>query len=104
LIYNSLQALRLKNHDSSYLGKFLSFEIILGMDAQLSVVAHNKCGCTHTCYWFLELLICIPRWNFKIVVSLHVLCIKKKEKENKEKRKEKKRKKRNKRSFDLSIV
>jgi len=70
------------------------------MGAQLSVVAHNKCGCARSCYWFLELLICIPRWDFKIVVSLHVLCMKKKE-ERKTKRKEKKR---NKRSLDLSIV
>jgi len=54
----------------------------------------------------LELLICIPRWNFKIVVSLHVFCIEKKEEERKQKkkRKEKKTKKRNKRSLDLSIV
>jgi len=63
------------------------------MGAQLSVVAHNKCGCASTCYLFLELLICIPRWDFKIVVSLDVLCIEKKIKE-KTKRKEKKRKQR----------
>jgi len=62
------------------------------MSAQLSVVALNKCGCVHTCYWFLELLICIPKWDFKIVVSLHVLCIKKKERENKEKRNKEKTK------------
>jgi len=43
----------------------------------------------------LELLICIPRWDFKIVVSLHVLCIKKGKKgKRKKKRKEKKRKQR----------
>jgi len=63
------------------------------MGAQLSVVAHNKCGYARTCYWFSGLLICIPRWDFKIVVSLHVLCIKK------AKRKEKKTKKRNKKEF-----
>jgi len=45
------------------------------MGAQLSVVVHNKCGCARTCYWFLELLICIPSWDFKIVVSLHLFCI-----------------------------
>jgi len=75
------------------------------MGAQLSVVVYNKCGCARTCYWFLELLICIPRWNFKIVVSLHVLCIEKKKKKrenkNKNNRKEKKTKKRNKRSLGL---
>jgi len=60
------------------------------MGAQLSVVAHNKCGCARTCYWFLELLISIPRWDFKIVVSLHVLCIEKKRKREKTKRKENK--------------
>ena len=62
------------------------------MSAQLSVVALNKCGCVHTCYWFLELLICIPKWDFKIVVSLHVFCIEKKRIREKRKRKEKKRK------------
>ena len=63
------------------------------MGAQFSVVAHNKCGYAGTCYWFLKLLICIPRWDFKIVVSLHVLCIEKKRKrEEKTKRKEQKRK------------
>jgi len=62
------------------------------MGAQLSVVVHNKCGCAHTCYWFLEFLICIPRWDFKIVVCLHVICIKKRVKRDK-KRKEKKEKK-----------
>jgi len=76
------------------------------MGAQLSVAAHNKCGCARTCYWFLGLLICIPRWDFKIVVSLHVLCIEKQKQKEREKtkRKEKKTKKRNKRSLDLSIV
>jgi len=67
------------------------------MGAQLSVVEHNKCGCARTCYLFLGLLICIPRWDFKIVVSLHVLCIenkkKKKERKQKEKKKENKEKK-----------
>jgi len=63
------------------------------MGAQFSVVAHNKCGYAGTCYWFLKLLICIPRWDFKIIVSLHVLCIEKKRKQKeKTKRKEKKRK------------
>jgi len=66
------------------------------MGAQLSVVAHNKCGCARTCCWFLELLICTPKWDFKIVVSLHVLCIKKREKT---KKKEKRIKKRNKKEF-----
>jgi len=95
LFYSSLQALSLKNHDYSYLRKFWSFGIVLRMGAQLSVVAHNKRGCACTCYWFLELLICIPRWDFKIVVSLHVLCIKKGKKgKRKKKRKEKKRKQR----------
>jgi len=61
------------------------------MGAQLSVVAHNKCACARTCYWFLGLLIYIPRWDFKIVVSLHVLCIEK-QKEKGRKEKEKKRK------------
>jgi len=93
LIYSSLQALSLKNHDSSNLRKFWSFRIVLGMGAQLSVVAHNKCGYAHTCYWFLELLICIPRWDFKIVVSLNVLCIKKERKQREKKRKENKEKK-----------
>ena len=65
LFYISLQALSLKNHDYSYLRKFQSFGIVLGMGAQLSVVAHSKCGCAHTCYWFLELLICIPRCGKK---------------------------------------
>jgi len=61
------------------------------MGAQLSVVAHNKCGCACACYRFLGLLICIPRWDFKIVVSLHVLYIEKqKEKERKEKEKKRK--------------
>jgi len=91
LFYNSLQALSLKNHDYSYLRKFWSFGIVLGMGAQLSVVVHNKCGCARTCYWFLGLLICIPRWDFKIVFSLHVLCIEK-QKEKERKQKEKKRK------------
>jgi len=67
------------------------------MGAQLSVVAHNKCGCARTYCWFLELLICTPKWDFKTVVSLHVLCIekrkKKRERENKKKRKENKEKK-----------
>jgi len=96
LFYSSLQALSLKNHDYSYLRKFWSFGIVLGMGAQLSVVAHNKCGCARTCCWFLELLICTPKWDFKIVVSLHVLCIKKREKT---KKKEKRIKKRNKKEF-----
>ena len=61
------------------------------MGAQLSVVAHNKCGCARTC-WFLELLICTPKWDFKIVASLDVLCIEKKKRSDKTKRKEKKRK------------
>jgi len=106
LFYSSLQAFSLKNHDYSYLRKFWSFGIVLGMGAQLSVAAHNKCGCARTCYWFLGLLICIPRWDFKIVVSLHVLCIEKQKQKEREKtkRKEKKTKKRNKRSLDLSIV
>jgi len=86
IVLCSLQALSLKNHDYSYLRKFWSFGIVLGMGAQLSVAAHNKCGCAHTC-WFLELLICIPRWDFKIFASLHVFCVKKREerkqKENK---------------------
>jgi len=73
-------------------GNFGALELFWKMGAQLSVVVHNKCGCAHTFYWFLELLICIPRWDFKVFVSLHVLCIKKSERENKEKRKEKKRK------------
>ena len=47
--------------------------------------------------WFLELLICTPKWDFKIVVSLHVLCIEKKR--EKTKRKEKRIKKRNKKEF-----
>ena len=44
--------------------------------------------------WFLELLICTPKWDFQIVVSLHVLCIEKEKKnrENKTKRKENKEK------------
>jgi len=63
------------------------------MGAQLSVIAHNKYGCVHTCYWFLELLICIPRWDFKIVVSLHILCIKKERKQKAKKRKQRKEKK-----------
>jgi len=92
LFYSSLQALSLKNHDYSCLRKFWSFGIVLGMGAQLSVVAHNKCGCARTCYWFLKLLICIPIWDFKIVASLHVLCIEKKKRSDKTKRKEKKRK------------
>jgi len=74
------------------------------MGAQLSVVAHNKCGYACTCYWFLELLICIPRWDFRIVVSVHVLCIEINKRREKTKGKEKKTKKRNKRSLDLSIV
>jgi len=44
----------------------------------------------------LELLIGIPRWDFKIVLSLHVLCIEKqkeKKREKKKKRKENKEKK-----------
>jgi len=91
-----------KNHDYSSLGKYWSFGIVLGMGAQLSVVAHNKCGCARTCYWFSGLLICIPRWNFKIVVSLHVLYIKKKKKKKREKTKTKR--KEIKRILDLSIV
>jgi len=65
------------------------------MGAQLSMVAHNKCGWARTYCWFLELLICTPKWDFKIVVSLHVLCIEKekKKRENKNKRKENKEKK-----------
>jgi len=65
------------------------------MGAQLNVVTHNKCGSARTCCWFLELLICTPKWDFKIVVSLHVLCIEKekKKRENKKKRKENKEKK-----------
>ena len=80
------------------------------MGAQLSVVAHNKCGYACTCYWFLGLLICIPRWDFKIVVSLHVLCIEKqkekerKQKQNKTKQNKTKQNKEIKRSLDLSIV
>jgi len=91
LLYSALQALSPKNHDYSYLRKFWSFGIVLGMGAQLSVIAHNKCGYAHACYRFLGLLICIPRWDFKIVVSLHVLCIEK-QKEKERKQKEKKRK------------
>ena len=72
---------------------------------ELSVVAHNKCGCARTCCWFLELLICTLKWDFKIVVSLHVLCIEKqKEKERKQKEKKRKQRKEIKRSLDLSIV
>jgi len=94
LFYSSLQALSLKNHDYSYLRKFWSFGIVLGMGAQLSVVTHNKCGCARACYLFLGLLICIPRWDFKIVISLHVLCIEKqKQKERKQKGKKRKEKK-----------
>jgi len=52
LFYSSLQALSLKNHDYSYLRKFWSFGIVLGMGAQLSVVTHNKCGCVCTYCWF----------------------------------------------------
>ena len=48
--------------------------------------------------WFLELLICTPKWDFKIFISLHVLCIQKKKRE-KTKRKEKRIKKRNKKEF-----
>ena len=66
---------------------------------ELSVVAHNKCGCARTCCWFLELLICTPKWDFKIFVSLHVLCIEKEKKREKTKRKEKRIKKRNKKEF-----
>jgi len=40
LFYSSLQALSLKNHDYSYLRKFWSFGIVLGMGAQLSVVLY----------------------------------------------------------------
>ena len=29
----------------------------MGMGAQLSVVAYNKCGCVRACYRFFELLI-----------------------------------------------
>jgi len=92
LFYSSLQALSLKNHDYSYLRKFWSFGIILRIGAQLSVVAHNKCGCACTCCWFLELLICTPKWDFKIVVSLHVLCIEKEKGKKGEKRKRKEKK------------
>jgi len=38
----------------------------------------------------LELLICIPRWDFKIVVFLHIICIEKREEERKEKEKKRK--------------
>ena len=53
------------------------------MDAQLSVVVRAL-----VVGWFLELLICTPKWDFKIVVSLHVLCIEKKERKQKEKKRE----------------
>ena len=76
------------------------------MGAKLSVVAHNKCGCAHTCYWFLELLICIPKWDFKIFCFFACSLYKKKI-ENKTNRKEKKRKQRKEIKgvwMDLSIV
>jgi len=93
LFYSSLQALSLKNHDYSYLRKFWSFGIVLGMGAQLSVVADNKCGCPRTCYWLLGLLICIPKVGFQnccfFACSLY-----RKNKKKERKQKEKKRKQR----------
>jgi len=66
LFYSSLQALNLKNHDSSLLRKFQSFGIVLGMGALLIVVAHNKCGCAHTCFcsWIAHLYILCQTWKF----------------------------------------
>ena len=84
-----------KNHDYSYLRKFWSFGIVLRMGAQLSVVAHNKCGCARTCCWFLELLICTPKWDFKIYCFSACSLYRKK----KEKKKKKRIKKRNKKEF-----
>jgi len=76
VIYSSLQAFSLKNHDSSFLRKFRSFGIVLGIGAKLSVVVHIL-------VFVLGLLICTFIRDLKIVVSLL---------KNKERRKEKKRK------------
>jgi len=59
------------------------------MGAQLSVVAHNKCGCAHTCYWFLELLIYIPGGISKFLfLCMFFVYKKRKEKTKRKQRKE----------------
>jgi len=63
------------------------------MGAELSVVAHNKCGCARTCYLFLELLICIPRWDFKNFCFFACSLYKKKREDRKQKEKKTKQNK-----------